>query len=125
MNREIKFKCWDGKKMWKYAVPLFAPAHNGGMINVSDQENGSFNKFVNGKLLQYTDYKDKNNTQICEGDKFFLLDRRFTYTVTWKDSGLVGDSNTTKIYISIKDWCDEIEVIGNIYENKQIDRYCS
>ena len=121
MDREIKFKCWDDKKMWKHAVPLFAPAHNGGTINVSDQENGNFNKFVNGKLLQYTDYKDKNNIQICEGDNFFLLDRRFTYTVTWKDSGLVGDSNSTKSYISIKDWCDEIEVIGNIYENKQND----
>lgn len=58
MTRAIKFRAWDGKKMWQYAVPLLSKAHNGGTINVSDNEEGSFNQFINGELMQFTGLYD-------------------------------------------------------------------
>ena len=110
MNRIFKFKCWDGKKMWEHAVPLFRPAHNGGRINVSDEEDGSWNKFVNGKLLQYTDFKDKNNKQICEGD--IINNKGNSVEFSSGCWNLNGDRPLSHFKQ------DNLEVIGNIYEDK-------
>ena len=73
MNRVIKFKCWDGVKLWQHAVPLLAPAYNGGSIKVSDYEDGSFNSFVNGKLLQYTGLNDdsKRTEEFPDGKEVY------------------------------------------------------
>lgn len=61
--REILFRAWDSreKRMWKYAVPMFD-----GRINVSDREDGAFNEFINGKLMQWTGLKDKNDKKIVD-----------------------------------------------------------
>ena len=114
MDRIIGFKCWDGKKMWKYAVPLLEPAYNGGMIRVSDQADGWGGRIVNGKLLQYTDYKDKNNIQICEGD--IINNERNSEEFSngcWNLNGDIPLSHFKK---------DSLEIIGNIYEEKQDER---
>ena len=108
MDREIKFKCWDGEKMWKHAVPLLVPAYNGGTINVSDHDRGSFNSFVNGRLLQYTGLNDKNNIQICDGDVINNKGNSVEFSNgCWN---LNGDRPLSHFKQG------SLEIIGNIYE---------
>ena len=63
--REILFRAWDPlrNKMWKYAVPTFD-----GKINVSDREDGAFNEFINGELIEWTGLVDCKGNKIFEGD---------------------------------------------------------
>ena len=133
MDRKIRFKCWDGEKMWKYAVPLLEPAYNGGMINVSDKENGSFNHIVNGVLLQYTGMNDSKRTEeypngqeIYEGDIIRDISGHTKNLIVvflyggFKCSLSTNDNNISSIPF-YEGLAKTIEVIGNIYENKQND----
>lgn len=70
--------------------------------------------------LQFTGQKDKNGVEIYEGDIYHHGDPRITYTVVWVDSGLMGKQNSSTSYAGLKSWCDQIEVIGNIYENPEL-----
>jgi len=71
-------------------------------------------------LLQYTGLKDKNGTEICEGDIYHMGDPEITYTVVWHDTGLIGKQNGSSSYAGLLSWQERIEVIGNIYENPEL-----
>ncbi|UJF16692.1 YopX family protein [Jeotgalibaca sp. MA1X17-3] len=71
-------------------------------------------------LMQYTGIKDKSGVGIYEGDIYHHGDPRITYTVVWVDSGLMGKQNNSTSYAGLESWRDQIEVIGNIYENKSL-----
>ncbi len=72
------------------------------------------------ELMQYTGLKDKNGVEIYEGDMYHHGEPRITYTVVWVDSGLKGKQNSSTSYAGLESWCDQIEVIGNIYENPEL-----
>ncbi len=118
MNREFKFRVYDEnmEDMLDWET----------VISEVETEHLFISMIVRQKhytAMQYTGLKDKNGVEIYEGDivKFFSLkdfkevvfkDGAFGY-LTYGDSSLVSFSQNYSILKAL-------EVIGNIYENKEL-----
>lgn len=108
--REIKFRAWDKKnKEWFY----FGLNEVYGMGQ--DSPNG-YAEINFDEIMQYTGLKDKNNKEIYEGDilKFNTKGgNEMIYEVKWRGKGF----KPTRMS---EDNQEEIEIIGNIYENTEL-----
>ena len=114
MSREIKFRIWDKiNRMWLRCF-------NVNLFDIGD--------LPNVELMQYTGVKDKNGKEIYEGD---IVKYKFPYDTRLKHISPVKFLET-EVSFGIKDiYGNEIplytisannyfEVIGNIYENKNL-----
>ena len=120
--RQIKFRAWDGKKMWSYAVPILGKAYNGGTINVSKNEDGGFNKFIEGVLLQFTGLYDCEGKEVYEGDLVQINEEKpFTEQVMFA-RGRFRITNYNGYSDDLWAWTilNKVEVIGNIYEHPDL-----
>ena len=84
-------------------------------------------------LMQYTGLKDKNGVEVYEGDlvSFEDSDGGYEYQDLVINTGIVeyGDLGfyfTNRVAVDMDDFyikdgrCDEVEIIGNIYENPEL-----
>lgn len=133
MNREIKFRAWSGKKM---ILPEYADKEDFHLLAdgtiVETHEYGYERHELTSRrsndwhIMQYTGLKDKNGKEIYEGD---IIDccavQRETHNVIEK-----GDPVEVKYYDGYfypfgynagwRSGVDDIEVIGNVYENPEL-----
>lgn len=131
--REIKFRAWNKRdKLMEYLDYLnLSKAQFCGNWNVAPPEDlfdvatvkGSLLLFSDVTLMQYTGMRDKKNVEIFEGDivKIPHYHDKRTYIngfVKFKDGSFLVDYVDMEGIISCHK--DNIEVIGNIYENPEL-----
>ena len=112
MNREIEFRAWDGKRMTTSGI----------MFNCS---NGLLETPIgaNMKLMQFTGLTDKNGVKIFEGD--VLTNHQNKKGLIVFDEGKFcietkRQNNTVWFMPLDKGFLKNKEIIGNIYENKNL-----
>ena len=127
MNRELKFRAWDGTKLlhqealyWNgenFVSGLWANCES--YIEWDDQ--------VEVDVMQYTGLKDRNGVEIYEGDLIQLYgNKNGSVQVIFKNA-YVGGWAVTESYTCDGEWISlaardpsEVEIIGNIYENHEL-----
>ena len=117
MSREIKFRVYKAGEGMLY---------NGITCYASFDDNGTINNL--GEIMQYTGLKDKNNKEIFEGDIIKIPD---DYDIYGMFAGEIYEIYFAYGGFRLKprdskrrgNWLEdekELEVIGNIYENKDL-----
>ena len=124
--REIKFRGYSsGLEKWHYGSLVCLPSHSMDTCAVRDivEEDGS--KHPVGKVGQYTTLKDKNGTEIYEGDIIQLDHPSWNYIVFWDDDSLsfqyrkVGSKQAYQLAMTELQ-LRQYEVVGNIYDNPEL-----
>lgn len=134
--RDIKFRVWNKlqNKMYKsfdmYEMVVGHPEYD-------EEEITDSSGFPVGTVfLQFTDLKDKNKKEICEGDIIKILspfddDKYSTFEITFEEGAFLyrfvksteEHNNTGKTdsgYLREEKLFLDCEVIGNIYENLEL-----
>lgn len=125
MGRVIKFRAWDkdDKKMWKvvgFSEPIWGDCEET-HVTICDFDKSPLNKETdvrasfNYELMQFTGLIDRNGKEIYEGD---IVDYGADYSVVrYQDGCFWSRLGQYQLYNHNK---NDIEVIGNIYENSDL-----
>ncbi|MEC5150883.1 YopX family protein [Cryobacterium sp. GrIS_2_6] len=110
MNREIKFRAWDGETM-RLLDQMYVGVGQIGFSYTHYVDLGDMDH-ERTELMQYTGLKDKNGMEIYEGD---ILENRLgeQFPVTFTLGAFRTNKNMT-----LGDF--DCEVIGNIYESPEL-----
>ena len=128
--RELKFRAWDSSHRKMIPFELIELPYNEN-VNLDGQFDGLISKgYI---FMQYTNYKDKNNIEIYEGDIFSFvifdyLDNTIPYisSVVFQQGSfgiLIKNSYNEECFYELSyilSRYDEAKVIGNIYENPEL-----
>lgn len=106
MNIELKFRIWDEK------AKVFFPIEFG-----TSRLEGMSSQEINKQVEQYTGLKDKNGTEIYEGDFLRFIGKILT-PVTFQDAEYIAGQFALSPQAPRSD--EVFEVIGNIHENPEL-----
>ena len=122
--REIKFRAWD--KATRKILEVIEIDFQGMEILVIDHEEQEAREAVHGhyELMQYTGLKDKNGTEIYEGDIVEYHDTSIKSDVispvSWSAPMFVVDSGLLYFISKEDNKVFDGRIIGNIYENPEL-----
>ena len=128
--RDIKFRAWDKKH--NEMVPDLICFYKDGGISHNNHFNSDISPFRgymwdsrNLEVMQYTGLKDKNGKEIYEGDivKYKYTSREQIAEIKYNKEKLGFDFADNKVNLSYAynfRQINNIEVIGNIYENSEL-----
>jgi len=123
MKHEIKFRAWNGEEM-------VSPDYIDRDGYAHWRENSV--PTSTDKVMQYTGLKDKKGTEIYEGDILHFPVYNARGVVYWEEQyfyfgiRLVNrppekrQSGSLFDFITSIGWCERYEVVGNIYESKEL-----
>ncbi len=139
MEREIKFRFWDGKM---HILNLYQTESYDDYVLREDNRESWIDDHcgaVKRKLMQYTGLRDKNGKEIYEGDICNVEYYNHSSPNTFIKQEVIYEfgtfalksENAFKLSLKLEDtrqyvplhWAlspNKIEVIGNIYENPQL-----
>lgn len=108
--RDIKFRAWNNIENKMVFSPFLIPKREGGCYAVS----GYGHRY---ELMQYTGIKDREGTEIYEGD--VLINQKGS--VRWNQEYCYFEINNFEHQLS-KDVIQTLglKVVGNIYENPEL-----
>ena len=125
--REIKFRAWLKKEKKMVNVETLFIGINRLCFGNSKTEDLFFRDFEEVELMQYTGLKDKNGKEIYEGDIVLIkLDETSTWyktVVGFKKGAFIANLIDKEDYVYIFHHGftdDDFEIIGNVYENKNL-----
>ena len=122
--REIKFRAWLKEERKMVNVETLFIGINRLCFGNSKTEDLFFRDFEEVELMQYTGLKDKNDKEIYEGDILFFRDENMKCIVVWQDTAFIIKSIEIRKYLEKMCWLDDTEIcceiVGNIYENKNL-----
>lgn len=118
-KREIKFRAWSEKdRNWAYGSPWLSPTTQ----IIAEREKWP--------LMQYTGIKDKHGTDVYEGDVLCYTDEdgdEQYWPVTFEDGCFIVNGSAIWDYLRYDKNNQptnrlepNLEVAGNIYENKEL-----
>jgi hypothetical protein len=112
MNREIKFRAWDGEFMikWENLKEITLEELN---LNLIDNREVPVEQ-MDIEVMQYTGLKDFNGFEIYEGDLFVRTSGY--YKVVWHRSGWAKETQSGNFL----DIDEDDEIIGNEFENPEL-----
>ncbi len=118
--REIKFKAFDKKYDCIVDVVEISFETNTILIEYIDEHDGDivqeWRDFKDIELMQFTGIEDKNGVEIHEGDivklKYVSYPLEVKYNVALAQFQMGDEHRFTAL--------QDVEVIGNIYENKEL-----
>ena len=131
----LKFRAWD-KKLQKFGTVSNIDLEFEEVTFYTDDEEGLeiCQPFEDVEIMQSTGLKDKNGKEIFEGD---IVNCGYLFTgspfeeedeyeeekgvVKFLNCGFnIEFKNCNALFIDIMLNCEDVEVIGNIYENKEL-----
>lgn len=129
--REIKFRAWD-KELNRMCDVIQLGVRDIIVNSIEEDEISGFLPIDRFEIMQYTGLKDKNGTEIYEGDIIRTHENRIQ-KVIWNNNGFKLEYKFKRSYLGESYWeirkdieLSEthnkrwgIEVIGNIYENPE------
>lgn len=125
--REIKFRAWQKHHRKMLPVKIIDFNRNTITVDYGEKTIPRFNTFdmENFELMQYTGLKDKYGTEIYEGDICNCREYECFGKIEWNE-----DNAGFYFYVAVEgggfdeeclyEYADELEVIGNIYDNPEL-----
>ena len=124
--RELKFRAWDKELKRMYSnISFDNNTRLPGQIKSPDIDSLTFVTKSRCEIMQYTGLKDKKGKGIYEGDLLKIKDDKPLIKVVW-------NKKYASFCLEHEVWMfshwfgeaidpDECEVVGNIYENPELD----
>lgn len=120
--REIKFRAWDKE------AKKFVPIYEVGNLLYEIMANDKHDIYDTFELMQWTGLKDKNGTDIFDGDIMRLHPNdlpEWNRVITWECAAfecrqIHGKANFPLVFRKHLPEDEDWEVIGNIYSNPDL-----
>ncbi len=122
--RDVKYKVWDVKNN-EFIDKLTALYQNGTLVIYNPLTSSYFEPIQEDyDVIFYTGLKDKNGKEIYEGDIMIYPDEpkpRNIYQIIFDGGCFVANCRVGSYFKYMREFIlDTIEIIGNIYENKEL-----